>query len=99
MFETFQTPAMYLAVNDALSLFASDRTTGIVLSSGDGVSRAFPVYDGHAIPHAIERLNFAGRDLTEYLMKILKEDGSYSSTAICYMVRVAKVHSSYLIKP
>ena len=46
MFETFNTPAMYVANQAVLSLYASGRNTGIVLDFGDGVSNAVPIYQG-----------------------------------------------------
>ncbi|XP_072897518.1 actin-6-like isoform X5 [Hemitrygon akajei] len=83
LFEGFEVPAMYVAVQAVLALYASGRTTGCVMDSGDGVTHTVPIYEGYCLPHAVLRLELGGRDLTEYLVRILTESGiSFVSTGI-----------------
>lgn len=73
MFETFNTPAAYIAVTSVLSLFASGRTSGAMLDSGEGASFVVPIHNGFALPHAVQRMDVAGCDLTRRMEGLLAE--------------------------
>jgi actin len=97
MFEDFEVPATYIAIQAVLSLYASGKFTGNVLDSGDGVTHLVPIYDGYSLPHSIIRINLAGRDLTEYLLKILSERGHhFTTTAEKDIVRDIKEQLCYV---
>mmetsp|Transcript_64254 Transcript_64254/g.126203 ORF Transcript_64254/g.126203 Transcript_64254/m.126203 type:complete len:379 (+) Transcript_64254:51-1187(+) len=80
-FERFNVPAMYCAPQAILSLYASGRSTGLVLDCGDGVTHVVPVYEGFALPHAIERIDIAGRDVTDRLQLLLRRGGCSLQTS------------------
>eukprot|EP00993_Chasmostoma_nieuportense_P001367 NODE_2255_length_1235_cov_40.270758_g2144_i0.p1 GENE.NODE_2255_length_1235_cov_40.270758_g2144_i0~~NODE_2255_length_1235_cov_40.270758_g2144_i0.p1 ORF type:complete len:387 (-),score=96.31 NODE_2255_length_1235_cov_40.270758_g2144_i0:34-1194(-) len=75
MFETFNVQGLYVSIQAVLSLYSSGRTTGVVLDCGDGVSHCVPVYEGYSMPHAVQRLDLAGRDLNRFMVRLLREQG------------------------
>ncbi|KAF8461894.1 actin family [Kalaharituber pfeilii] len=96
-FETFNVPALFTSIQAVLSLYASGRTTGIVLDSGDGVTHAVPVYEGFAMPSAIRRIDVAGRDVTEYLQMLLRKSGAvFHTSAEKEVVRLMKEKTAYI---
>ena len=81
MFEDYDVPSMYIQIQAVLSLYSAGRTTGIVVDSGDGVTHTVPIFEGYQIPHAIDKILLAGRDLTDYMTRILKDDNYYFETS------------------
>merc|ERR1712109_271945 len=81
MFDTFEVQNLYVAIQAVMSLYSAGRTTGLVVDSGDGVSHTVPVYEGFSIPHAVAKMDIAGRVLTTYLQKLLLENMAESFTS------------------
>lgn len=79
MFEEYYVPKLYIGIQAVLSLFASGKTTGTVVDCGYGISHTVPIYEGYAIPHAIQEIPLAGRDLDNRMLDLLVEKG-YSFT-------------------
>lgn len=74
-FESLRSPAMYVASQSVLSVYAHGRVSGLVVDTGHGVSYTVPVFQGYNLPHATERLDLAGNHLTAFLAEILLGSG------------------------
>jgi len=81
MFETFEVQNIYVAIQAVMSLYSAGRTTGLVVDSGDDVSHTVPVFEGFSLPHAVEKMDIAGRVLTDYMAKLMLECGHNMTSA------------------
>eukprot|EP01084_Bolivina_argentea_P160590 279634_1 len=81
MFESFNVPQYYTGTQQVLSLYASGRTTGIVLDAGYNIY-IVPIYEGYAEPHATLRQDIGGKDVTQYLKKLILKNNNQSSLDI-----------------
>ena len=70
-FETFSVPGIQMAPQALLVLYAQGLVTGVVVDSGDGVTHIMPIYENYLLPHLIGRMDIAGRDITEHMVKLL----------------------------
>ena len=71
MFEDFRVPRLYVAMQALAAAYAVGKLTGLIVDMGDGVCHAVPVYEGFVLRHAIQRTNIGGRDITNYLSRLL----------------------------
>ena len=107
MFENFGVPAMYASQQELVALYATGFTTGITVNSGYQVTRIVPVYEGYPLPHASQRLDIGGIDLTDYMAELLhaqrqpkdvvrdiKERVSYVSLGVAEESRVFRQDAS-----
>lgn len=96
-FETFGAPSLFVQLQSILSLYASGRTSGVVLDVGDGVTSAVPVFEGFALPHAIQRSDIGGRDVTRHMQLLLRKAGHvFHTSAELEVVRDIKEKLGYL---
>ncbi|KAK8310417.1 hypothetical protein V6Z12_D02G185200 [Gossypium hirsutum] len=80
MFETFNVPGLYIAVNSVLALAAGYTTskcemTGVVVDVGDGATHIVPVADGYVIGSSIKSIPIAGKDVTLFIQQLMRERG------------------------
>lgn len=71
MFEQLNVQSLSIMNSAVLSLFSTGWTTGIVIESGEGITYAVPIFEGYALPHAIQQINIAGQDVTQTLLDSL----------------------------
>eukprot|EP01088_Endostelium_zonatum_P016334 TRINITY_DN4386_c0_g1_i1.p1 TRINITY_DN4386_c0_g1~~TRINITY_DN4386_c0_g1_i1.p1 ORF type:complete len:501 (+),score=160.22 TRINITY_DN4386_c0_g1_i1:251-1753(+) len=91
MMETFNSPAIYFSARPGLSLYASGRTTGVVVQSGEGLTTVTGISDGVVDEANSKLMNINGRDITDFLMQLLTTKGySFTTTAEREIVRDIK---------
>ena len=83
--DSFSSPGICICSQAILSLYSLGKTTGAMLDCGDGVCHAVPIYDGFSISNCVDRIDFAGRDVTEYLQSMLRRSGYGFNTSVKYL--------------
>jgi len=97
MFEKYGVQGAYVAIQAVLTLYAQGLMTGVVVDSGDGVTHICPVVEGFGLSNLTRRLDVAGRDITNYLIKLLFLRGyAFNKSADFDTVRQIKEKHCYV---
>lgn len=96
-FESFMVPHMAFVPQGLCSLYASGRTSGVVLESGEGVTHVTPVYESFAISRGMNRLDIGGGFVTNHLCRLLYERGySFANSADVLLVQKIKEQHAFV---
>uniref|UniRef100_A0A803SKU3 Actin like 9 n=1 Tax=Anolis carolinensis TaxID=28377 RepID=A0A803SKU3_ANOCA len=87
---------MYVAYQSVLSVYAHGRTSGLVVDTGYATTHTVPVHEGYNLPHAAERMDVAGNNVTSYLMDLLKDKGYYLDDEMLPVVEDIKHKCCYV---
>ncbi|MFX1252437.1 MAG: actin, cytoplasmic 2 [Promethearchaeota archaeon] len=95
LFETFNIPALYISNQGTLSLYASGRTTGLIVDIGEGKTDIVPIYEGFAVTDAVRSFDIGGWDVTNRLQRLIRKSG-YTSLTDLELVRDIKERLCYV---
>ncbi|XP_006265724.3 actin-like protein 9 [Alligator mississippiensis] len=96
VFESLNSPGMYIAYHSVLSVYAHGKISGLVVDSGYAVTHTVPVHQGYNLPHAIERMDIAGSHMTSFLMKLLNDSGHVFTERMTHIVEDIKHKCCYV---
>jgi actin-related protein len=69
MFDEFKVKSLQIMNTAALSMYSTGKVSGLVAESGEGITYTVPIFEGYALPHAMVKLEVAGHDVTNQLIK------------------------------
>ena len=75
MFEQLKVKSLAIMNTAALSMYSTGKVSGLIAESGEGISYTVPIFEGYALPHAMIKLEVAGHDITQSLIKQLEDSG------------------------
>ena len=97
MFETFNCPATYVAMQGLLAVYASGTSSAFVIDIGEGVAHTYPIFNGYTCTNGIQRMSLSGCDLNGYLTNMLAgRKYSLTTTAELEIVRHMKESLCYV---
>lgn len=67
MFEKFDVQNLFIAPEPVMTMYSAGRTSGFVVDSGHDYTTATPVLEGFGVPHSVERIDVAGREITKFI--------------------------------
>ncbi|XP_063679135.1 actin-like [Bolinopsis microptera] len=73
IFETFKFSSLYVITSAVPTLYASGRSTGVVVDSGYDVTRVVPVCEGFVMTDEIKQVELAGRAVTNNMTNLIWE--------------------------
>lgn len=71
LFESFKVKSLAVMNTAALSMYSTGKVSGLIVESGEGLTYTVPIFEGYALPHAQIKLEIAGYDVTQKLIKQL----------------------------
>ncbi|CBH16831.1 actin-like protein 2, putative [Trypanosoma brucei gambiense DAL972] len=96
MFEEFKFPFVQSTPQGVLSLFSNGLQTGVAVECGECVSHCTPIFEGYTIPKANRRVDLGGRNITEFLVRLMQRRGySFNQSSDFETVRCIKERFCY----
>lgn len=68
-------PSVFFGTQGVLAVYGMGENNGMVLESGEGLSQVVPVFGGYKLDYAVEKVEFGGEDVTNYLRLLLRRSG------------------------